>query len=136
MPESESKPSGKFSNTDSWVARFIKGTLPILVCIGLIGMARKSSQGDFIVVCVACAVVLWFGWSPVRHSKLIKWVASILSAYLALILGLFALAMTIRLSLLLLPVFLIMLPLVVYDLFFRARSQQKSENDSTLPASE
>jgi hypothetical protein len=53
----------------------------------------------------------------------------ILGLYFGLVLGLAAFAVVVRLSLFFLPVFLVVLPLILYDLLFRAPSEGQMERD-------
>ena len=122
-------PTNAASSHDSWVARCAWGVLPILVCILFLRLARESSPQGFIVVSAACAVILWFGWGSVRRNSFTKWIGVILGLYFGLILGLAAFAIVVRLALILLPVFFVILPLVVYDLLFRAPSEGQAERD-------
>ena len=107
-------PTKESSTHDSWVARCAWGALPLLVCLLFLRLARESSPSGFIAACVACAIVLWFGWRSVRRNAVTKWTGVFLGLYCGMILGLTMLAIVIRLSLVLLPVFLIVLPILVY----------------------
>ena len=55
-----------------------------------------------------------------RRNVVTRWVAIVLGAYLALVLGLFALGMAIRVALFLFIALLVAIPIVAYDLLFRA----------------
>lgn len=121
------------SRRDSWVARCAAGALPILICLLLMRLAVGSSPQAFLAVCAACAVVLWIGWSAVRSNLLTKWTGVILALYFGLLLGLLAFAIVANLSFILLPVFLVALPLLVYDLLFRAPSEGQSAHAPTEP---
>lgn len=112
---------------DSWIARGAKGALPLLVCLALLVSARDSSPQSLIAVSVACATLLWFGWISIRRNILTKTIGVVLALYFGLIVALLTLAITIRLSLVLLPVFLLALPYLVYDLFFRAPSEGRHD---------
>jgi hypothetical protein len=120
MTSTEERRSGH----DSWGTRFAWGALPILVCLLLLGLARQASPLGVFATCAGCAVVLWFGWSAVRRNVVTKGAGVLLGLFFGLMLGLFAFGVVIRLTFVLLPVFLVALPLVVYDLLFRAPSQR------------
>jgi len=114
-----------------FVARLVWGALPIVVCLLLLalGLGGPSfSPMTTIAVCATCAIILWFGWNSVRRNVLTKWVGVLVGLYLGLILVLpaFTLAVGILLAL---------LPLVVYDLFFRAPSEGQSERAPIDPPS-
>lgn len=115
------------SSHDSWGRRLAWGVLPILVCVLLLGLAREASPLSVFAVCAACAVVLWFGWKAVRRNVVTKSAGVLLALFFGLMLGLFAFGVVIRLAYVLLPVFLVALPLLVYDLLFRAPSAGQSD---------
>ena len=105
---------------------FIRGALPIVLCLLLLGLGAGSSPSSsmtVIAVCAVCAIILWFGWNSVRRNIVTKWIGVLLAIYLALVLGLSALGIAIGLSLVLLPLFFVVLPLLLYDLLFRAPSE-------------
>ena len=108
-------------------SRFAWGALPILVCVLLLGLAREASPLGVFAICAACAVVLWFGWGSVRRNVVTKGAGVLLGLFFGLMLGLFAFGVVIRLTFVLLPVFLVALPLLLYDLFFRAPSEGQSD---------
>lgn len=115
----------------SFVVRLVWGTLPIAVCLLLLGLGLGGpdfSPTTTIAVCATCAIILWFGWNSVRRNVLTKWVGVLVGLYLGLILvrPAFTLAVGILLAL---------SPLVVYDLFFRAPSEEQSERVPIDPPS-
>jgi hypothetical protein len=126
-------PTTERSNRDSWVARCSAGALPILICLLLMRLAVGSSPQTFVILCAACAAILWFGWSSVRRNLLTKWTGVILALYFGLLLGLSAFAIAANVLLALLPVFLLALPLLVYDLLFRAPSHGESDQPPVEP---
>jgi preprotein translocase subunit SecG len=102
---------------------FLKAVLPLaIVCFffWMLSQQRGPDPLTSIGVSVASAVVLWFGWRSVRRNVLTRWVAIVLAAYLALVLGLFAIGMAIRVALFLFVALLIAVPVIAYDLLFRA----------------
>jgi hypothetical protein len=123
MTSTEERRSGH----ESWVARFAWGALPILVCLALLRLVREASPLGGFAICAACAVVLWFGWSSVRRNVVTKGAGVLLGLFFGLMLGLFVFGVVIRLTFVLLPVFLVALPLLVYDLLFRAPSEGQSD---------
>jgi hypothetical protein len=127
-------PTKERSSHDSWVARGAGGALPILICLLLMRLAMGSSPQTFIAVCAACAVILWFGWSSLQRNLLTKWTGVILAVYFGLLLALSAFAIAANLLLVLLPVFLLALPLLVYDLLFRAPSHGESDPEPPRPS--
>jgi len=65
----------------------------------------------------------------VRRNSFTKWIGIVLGLYFGLILGLAAFAIVVRMLLILLPVFFVGLPLLVYDLLVRAPSEGQAERD-------
>jgi hypothetical protein len=112
---------------DSWRSRFAWGSLPILVCLLLFALARSASLSGVFAVCAACAIVLWFGWGSVRRNVITKGAGVLLGLFCGLILGLLAFGIAVRLMFVLLPVFLVVLPFLLYDLLFRAPSEGQSD---------
>ncbi len=68
-----------------------------------------------------------------RRNLLTKWAGVFLALFFGLLLGLFAFGIVIRLTFVLLPVFLVALPLLAYDLLFRAPSEGESEHVPAEP---
>jgi len=127
-------PTAERGGNGSWVGRFLRGALPILICVVFLSMAPPSSARAIVGVCAASAIILWFEWTSMRRSGLTRWAGVILSLFLGLILVLFLLGIVIRISLFLLPVFLLALPLLLYDLLFRAPSKGMAESDHVEPS--
>lgn len=101
----------------------MKGALPIvIVCFLLWALGKSESSGPITVAVVfaLCGVVLWFGGSGIQRSLATKWLGIVLALLVALVLSLFVLGIVIRASLLLLVLFLVALPLLIYDLLFRS----------------
>lgn len=98
-----------------------KGLAPLVIVGFLMFLTAKDSDPITGIIMLALSgVVLWFGWTSVRKSKGTRWFGILLAVYIAMLLGMFAMALVIRVGLLLFPVFLIAVPLMVYDLLFRA----------------
>lgn len=101
--------------------RFVKGLVPLVIVGFLFFLTAKDSDPITGVIMLALSgVVLWFGWTSVRQSRGTRWFGILLAAYIASWFGIFAMALVIRVGLLLFPVLLIAVPLMVYDLLFRA----------------
>jgi hypothetical protein len=100
---------------------FVKGLVP-LVIVGLLMFltAKDSDPVTGIIMLALSGVVLWFGWTSVRRSRGTRWFGILFDVYIASLLGIFAMALVIRVGLLLFPILLIAVPLMVYDLLFRA----------------
>jgi hypothetical protein len=103
------------------------GVVPlVIVCVLLWGLSVEASPNPIItlVVLAACGIVLWFGWSSIRRNIGTKLFGGLLALCLGIILGLFvleiAVGIALRLSVVLFPLFIVALPLVVYDLLFRS----------------
>jgi len=122
---------GRVSNL---VLRFVWGALPIVVCILLLRLyadgTTTSSPPMFIAVCAVCAIVLWFGWKSVRCNIITKWIGAVLALYFGLVLVLSVFGIAMGLSLILLPFFMVLLPLLMYDLLFRAPSESQADHES------
>ncbi len=58
-----------------------------------------------------------------------KWIGALLVLFFAVFLALLALGIAIRLSVVLFPVFLIALPILLYEFLFRAPSEGQAERD-------
>ncbi len=58
-----------------------------------------------------------------------KWIGALFVLFFAVILALLAVGIAIRLSLVLMPVFLVALPILLYELLFRAPSEGQAERD-------
>ncbi len=114
----------------AFVARLVRGALPIVVCLLLLGLGinPNSSSDTIIAVCAVGAVVLWFGWNSIRRNAFTKWIGILVVLFLGLILGRIALAIAIG-------ILILVFPLVVYDLFFHAPSEGQSSNGSAEPPS-
>jgi hypothetical protein len=63
----------------------------------------------------------------VRRNVVTKIAGVLLGLFFGIVLGLFVFGTAIRLALVLLPVFLIALPLLVYDLLIRAPSKEQPD---------
>jgi hypothetical protein len=110
--------------------RLVWAALPILVVLFLLVVTMEASSDltAFVAVCAVGGVVLWFGWGSVRRNIVTKWTGILLAVYLALVVGLFALGIAVKLSrvvfpaltLIVFPLLLVALPYLVYDLLFRA----------------
>ena len=112
------------------VTRFVGATIPLaIVCILLFGFAPDPSQNliGFIFLYAISAVVLWLCWSFIRRSIGAKWFGILLASFLGLVLGLFAVGVVIRIAPILFLIFLVALPFVAYDLFFRGPFQGRFE---------
>ncbi len=104
------------------VERFVKPAIPIVIVLLLLfALTQDKHPPVFAIgaVFVVCGIVLWLGWGWVRRNVVAKLVGVVLTAYLVLILGLLALGIALRIGLVLLLLFLVALPFLVYDLFFR-----------------
>jgi hypothetical protein len=104
------------------MARFVKPAVPIVIVLLLLyafNQAAKPTLFEAVVASVICGAILWFGWSWIRRNVVAKWIGILLTAYLALILGLFALGVVLAIGPLLGWLLLLALPFLVYDLFFR-----------------
>src|SRR6266481_8103207 len=103
--------------------RLARGAVPIvIVCLLFWGLAMEHLPGPMALFAVfaACGIVLWFGWSSIRRNIATKWFGVLLALYIGLVLGLYLLGIAVGVSLALFPLFLLALPLLVYDLLFRA----------------
>ncbi len=108
----------------------LKGALPLaVVCflLWVVGQGRPPRLVAVVPVLALCGMVLWFGWSSVRRNVGTKLFGMLLALYLGFCLGLFVLGMALSLSLALLPLFLIALPYLAWDLLFRVPSQGQAE---------
>jgi hypothetical protein len=106
-----------------FMRRLAKGTLPIVIAcaiLSIVGMKPRAPSGLVLAAFVASGLVLWLGWSYIRRNIVTKWLGLILVLYLGLVLGLSVLGVVLGISLLLFPIFCVALPLVIYDLVFRA----------------
>ena len=105
--------------------RLVWGALPIVIVCLLLWFAMQSPPRPMIVVpnLVACGIVLWFGWASIKRSTGMKWLGVILALYIGLVLALLVLGIAVRVGLVLLPLFLLALPFLAYDLLFRAPLQ-------------
>jgi hypothetical protein len=110
------------NRNSGFAIRFIKGALPIVIACILLSLTEEKNSSPVIniVIFAVSGLILWFGWTPMRRNVITKWLGGFLALYVALILGLFVLGVTLGLGLILLPVLLVGLPLLVYDLLFRA----------------
>jgi hypothetical protein len=62
-------------------------------------------------------------------SKVLKWVLIAILLYVGLVLGLAALGLVLRILLFLVPLFVVALPIVVWDLLFRAPAKGQKDSD-------
>ena len=109
-------------------AGVVKGLVPLVIVGFLMFLTAKDSDPITGIIMLALSgAVLWFGWTSVRKSKGTRWFGILLAVYIAMLLGIFAMALIIRVGLLLFPVFLIAVPLMVYDLLFRAPHKGRFE---------
>jgi hypothetical protein len=116
----------------SWFLRFGKGALPLFVVCILFSMGGYN-HGPIIALSslAAAGVVLWVGWSSICSNLVTKWLGVILALYIGLVVGLLALGVAIRVSLILFPLLLVGVPVLAYDLLFRAPSAGRLERAGT-----
>jgi hypothetical protein len=103
--------------------RFAKGAVPVAIVLGLLlALGENDSDSVFRTVCVflICLLILWFGWSWIRLNLVTKSLGIIVGAFLTFVVATVAIGITLRIGLVLLVVFLLALPLLIYDLFFRS----------------
>ena len=106
----------------------MKGLVPLGIVGFLMFLAAKDSDPIRGIIMLALSgVVLWFGWTSVRQSRGTRWFGILLVVYIASLLGILAMAVVIRVGLLLFPVLLTAVPFMVYDLLFRAPYQGRFE---------
>jgi hypothetical protein len=105
----------------------VRAMLPILaVCLllWLLTTDRAPHPIAIFLVFAACGIILWFGWNWVRPYAAAKWIALFLAIYLGFVLALFLFGILFgiaaRVSSVLLPLFLLALPFLLYDLLFRS----------------
>jgi hypothetical protein len=117
--------------------RFVKGVVPLAIVGFLFLLTAKDSDPVTGVIMLALSgVVLWFGWTSVSQSRGTRWFGILVAVYIASSFGIFAMALVIRVGLLLFPVLLIAVPLIVYDLLFRAPTKAASSALAPSAASE
>jgi hypothetical protein len=112
------------------IKRFVRGAIPlVVVCLLIFGLGPKSPQNHVMVLVlfVMSAAVLWFGWNSIRRCVGTRWLGVLLAAYLGFVLGIYALGLVLRVGLVLLPLFLLALPLLIYDLLFRSSYKGRFE---------
>jgi hypothetical protein len=66
----------------------------------------------------------------VRRNIITKWIGAVLALYFGLVLVLSVFGIAMGLSLILLPFFMVLLPLLMYDLLFRAPSESQADHES------
>ncbi len=105
------------------LTNFAKGLLPVGAAMFLVWWSnqvfRREEFGAYALL-ILSAVVLWFGWSLIRRSMLTKWLAILVIAYLGVIAGVWAIAIGLSLAMPLFLLFLLAVPWIIYDFFFRA----------------
>mgnify|MGYP001111305014 CR=1 FL=1 len=101
--------------------RFFKGMVPLVIIASLLFLTAKDPDPvTGVVMLVLSGLVLWFGWDSVRRSRGTRWFGVLLALYIGSLMGIFAIALIIRVGLLFFPLLLLALPLLIYDLLFRA----------------
>jgi len=100
--------------------RFVKGIVPVLVVLGLLyALSQEPHQDilDGILAEALCALALWLGWRWMQGTFVTKWAGKFLAAYLALGLVLFAFAVVLTIEEIVLVIFLMTIPALLWDLF-------------------
>jgi hypothetical protein len=105
------------------VERFVRGAVPLaVVCILLLGFKPDSSQPKAapVLLLAVSGAALWLGWNPIQRNVGTRWLGRLLAAYLGVMLGAVAVGVVLQVGIMLLPLFLLALPLLLYDLLFRS----------------
>lgn len=88
--------------------------------MGLLYALSREPSGDILEGVLAealCAVALWLGWRWMHGTFVTKWAGRLLAAYLALGLVLFAFAIVLTIGQVVLLIFLMAIPALLWDLF-------------------
>ena len=85
---------------------FLKGLIPLVIVGFLMFLTAKDSDpvGSALMLAMS-GIVLWIGWTSVRQSRGTRWFGVLLAVYIGSFLGIFAMAIVIRVGLLLFPYF-------------------------------
>jgi hypothetical protein len=113
------------------IERFVKPLAPILaVYLILEFLPRRAPIWMDLSAYLASAIILWIGWPWVRRNNVAKILGGILAAIVILYLGVVALTLGIGIGFVLLPVFFLAAPFLIYDLFFHLPGTKSSDTDS------
>jgi hypothetical protein len=111
--------------------RFTKGVLPLgIVCFFLFLIVENPRLNPVatIVDSILSCLVLWFSWSYIKGTRVTKWIGIVLAGYFGLVVTLVAFGVFVQLSGILLVLFLVAIPFLVCDLFFRGPAERRQRS--------
>jgi hypothetical protein len=101
-----------------WLVRFAKGAMPVAIVVGLLyfGLAVRFAFWPAVIL---SAVALWLGRRWMAGMLITRCAGIALAVAVALVPALAAFFANLTLSLILMPAYLLLLPLLLWDLFVR-----------------
>ncbi|MGB6130254.1 MAG: hypothetical protein WBG54_00600 [Acidobacteriaceae bacterium] len=105
-----------------FATRFVKGSMPVLLVLGLLyALSRKPRQDipEVVLAEALCAVALWLGWRWMQGTFVTRWAGRLFAAYLALGLVLLPFAVVLTMGQITLMILLMAVPVMLWDLFVR-----------------